>query len=344
MIKIFPTPTAEITVDATLCYPDSAQLVYTNTIDSSFCSWNFDGAHQSGLGNDTIVMILDEPFGTASLIVEEYGCTSSATEVTLKRLPHFDFYTDNEEGCQPYQLEILANSEDDFLEFTWLTDSLPYPTGNSAWYLFPDSGRMDVTLYASSTETGCTDTLSKEDWIWVHPKPLSKFEVDYAVALLEHADITFSNYSESASFFLWDFGDDETSNEETPIHTFTALGDYTSQLFVESDYGCKDTSDFTIQILPFSVFTPNAFRPDSEIAENRTFMPVGVGADPTRFKLEIYDRWGQILFKTNSPDDPWDGTTPKGNAAPMGNYIWISNYFDIQGFEHNQKGQVLLVR
>jgi gliding motility-associated-like protein len=163
------------------------------------------------------------------------------------------------------------------------------------------------------------------------------------VALLEHATITFTNLSEYANHYSWDFGDEVSSSEENPQHTFTQLGEYNSQLFVESEFSCKDTSEFLIKILPFSVFTPNAFRPDSEIQENRTFMPVGVGADHSRFNIKIYDRWGQIVFETNMPDNPWDGTK-SGEPVPMGNYIWISHYFDIQGFEHDQKGQVVLVR
>ena len=301
--------------------------------------------HQSGIGNDSIAVILDEPFGNISLTVDEYGCFSEPIDVTLKRKPHFDFFTEYLEGCQPYSLEIFAEPKDDELEFTWILDSLPYPMGESNIYLLPDSGRFNIVLVANSQETGCLDTLTKADWIWVHPKPIASFEVDYPVALLEHADITYTNFSEYATNYLWNFGDEtEETTEVNPMHKFTALGEYTSQLFVESDFGCLDTTEMLITILPFSVFTPNAFRPDSNIEENRTFMPVGLGADISRFNLKIYDRWGQLVFETQTPEHPWDGSFKNGKAAPMGNYVWISHFYDIQGYEHDQKGQVLLVR
>ena len=297
------------------------------------------------IGNETITVILDEPFGKAILTVDEYGCVSSPAEIILKRKPHFDFTTDNVEGCQPYSPEIFADEIDNYLDFTWLTnDSLPNPTGKSNAFVFSDSGRVDIGLIASSNETGCFDTLVKADWIWVHPKPEAAFDVDYPVALLEHANITYTNFTESANIFNWEFGDGNVSNEINPQHTFTALGDYNSMLYVESKYGCLDTAMFEIKILPFSSFTPNAFRPNSEIPENRTFMPVGVGADLSRFNLKIYNRWGQIVFETNTPEYPWDGSTKNGKQAPMGNYLWISDYYDIQGFQHNQKGNVLLLR
>ena len=344
MIKIFPTPTAHITADPTFCHTDSAEIFYTYNIDSSFCNWKFEGAYQSGLGNDSISVILNQPFGTIILTVDEYGCISNPYEVTLKRKPHFDFYTSNEEGCQPYSLDIFAEPLDNYLDFTWLTDSLPHSEGISNYYYFSDSGRFDITLVSTSNETGCFDSLTKSDWIWVHPKPIANFEVDFPVALLENADITYTNLSEFGDFYFWDFGDGETSTNIDPIHTFTELGEYDSYLFVESEYGCEDTTSAPIKILPYNVFTPNAFRPDSEIHENRIFMPVGLGADISKFRLQIYDRWGQIVFETKTPEHPWDGKTKNGTPAPMGNYIWISHYYDIQGYEHNQKGQVLLIR
>jgi len=344
MIKVFPTPTAAITADPLFCYPDSANLIYTHNIDSSFCNWSFEGAHQTGVGNDSITIVLDDPFGKATLVVDEFGCLSEPFEITLKRKPHFDFFTANEEGCQPYTLEIIADPKDEFLDFTWLTDSLPYPSGNSNLYVIPDSGKMDITLISTSQETGCWDTLIKSNWIWVHPKPIAAFEVINPSALIEHADILYTNLTEYATDYFWDFGDDFTSIEKDPSHTFTQLGEFNSQLFANSDYGCKDTTEFVIKVLPFTVFTPNAFRPNSEIQENRTFMPVGVGADISRFSIKIFDRWGQMVFEADTPEHFWDGTTKNGTPAPMGNYVWTSHYFDIQGFVHNQKGQVLLMR
>ncbi|MCK3686369.1 PKD domain-containing protein [Maribellus sp. YY47] len=344
MIKVFPTPTAEIIADTSTCHPDSAEIIYANAIDSSICFWSFEGAHQSDTGNDTISMILDEPFGKAILRVDEFGCVSQPAEVLLKRKPRFDISTVDEEGCQPVTKEIKASSHDNFIDFTWLTDTLPYPVGNSQLYYFPDSGRFDISLIASSQETGCRDTLVKKDWIRIHPKPVAAFEVDYPVAFLEHSAITYSNHSENADFYSWDFGDKTSSFDKNPIHTFTNLGEFISLLIAESDFGCKDTTDAIIKILPFSGYTPNAFRPDSEISENRTFMPVGLGAEEDNFHLKIFDRWGQLVFESHSPNAPWDGNNRKGGKAPMGNYVWIAQYVDLQGYEHNQKGQVLLVR
>ncbi len=344
MVMVFPTPVAEILVDPSNCYPDSLLIYYTNNIDSSVCTWELSGLSKWGDGNDSINVVFERPVGTVKLTVNEYGCTSLPVEKKIKRKPEFDFYTENEEGCQPYLVKVFAETTDNDVEFTWITDSLPYPQGNSNLYYFPDTGRHDVSLIAYSNETLCADTLLKTDWIWVHRPPFAKFEVNYKVALIDNAEISFINYSERAEKYFWDFGDSITSTEFEPVHTYTQLGDYKAILIAESEFGCADTFELTVKIIPSKVYSPNAFRPDSDIPENRTFMPVGAGVDEKRFNLKIFNRWGELVFETNSLYEHWDGTIRNGEPAPVGNYVWISDYFDIQGFEHNEKGQVLLIR
>jgi len=344
MIKVFPTPIAEISTDSEICYPGSALLVYTHHIDSSFTIWEFNENQFSGFDHDSVTIIMDDPFEKVKLTVNEYGCVSEPVEMRLKRKPSFDFQTESEEGCQPYSVEVYAETTDSYIDFTWITDSLPYPTGVSNLYNLTDTGRFDISLIAYSRETGCVDTLVKPDWIWVHRNPFSKFEVDYQVALIDNSDITFINYSERAVNYFWDFGDSITSEEFAPVHTYTELGEYSARLYAESVYQCIDTFELIIKIIPSTVYSPNAFRPDSDIPENRTFMPVGAGVDESRFNLKIFNRWGDLVFETSSLYTHWDGTLKNGKDAPQGNYVWISKYFDIQGVEHTEKGQVLLIR
>jgi gliding motility-associated-like protein len=115
-------------------------------------------------------------------------------------------------------------------------------------------------------------------------------------------------------------------------------------LQVESQYGCRDTVFLPVEVLPFTVYIPNAFSPDSEIPENRYFMPVTIGVDPGQFTFIIFNRWGEPVFESNSPENKWDGNVKKSGKVPAGNYIWKAEFADIQGSWHSMKGQVLLIR
>jgi PKD repeat protein len=343
MVKIFPTPTAKIELDPAFCNDSSANAIYSLNIDSSFCIWDFDGAHQIAGDNDSITVFLDKQLATIRLQVEEYGCTSQWTETTARRKPFFNFSTDITTGCQPLQVLTTATTADEQLEFSWLTDSLT-TTGNEQNFILPDAGEYNFTLASKSLLTGCSDTLTKHDLVLVHPKPLAQFEVDFPVAIIEHANLNFTNLTSGTEFFDWSFGDGGVSMDENPQHIYNAIGKYPVSFITKSEFGCLDTANMEIEIVPFNVFTPNAFRPDSEIPENREFMPVGVGINPDVFQFRVYNRWGEMVFESENPEIKWDGTTKNSRPAPAGNYIWKADFEDIQGFSHSMKGQVLLIK
>lgn len=344
MIKVFPTPVAEISASPGFCYPDSALLAYTHSIDSSFCFWEFEGMHQTGGENDSVWVWFDEPVAAVRLTVDEYGCLSDPAEMELKRKPRFDIHTENPLGCPPYETEIYIETPDGSLSYEWITDSLPYPTDNPRYFSVSEPGSFDIGLIVHSNETGCSDTLIKTDWIQVYPNPTAGFLVDYPVAMADNARISFYNRSENAGSYFWEFGDGNSSAEDYPVHEYLHPGEYMAQLVAETLQGCTDTSRMLITVVPSTLYTPNAFRPDSPIEENRTFMPLKAGVDDSQFHLQVFDRQGQLVFESNSTEEPWNGTLLNGKPAPMGNYIWVARYDDIQGFKKEQKGQVLLIR
>ncbi len=343
MVKIYPTPVVDIVVDPDFCNDKTVDVYYLQNKESSVCEWKFEGASQVGDGNDSITVLLEKEIANIQLRVEEFGCLSEWAQSTAKRNPVFDIVAENEDGCQPMTALLTATSNDDIVEYLWLSDSAIY-RGAEQTFILPDAKNYQFMLAATSALTGCSDTTVKNDLVKVHPKPMAAFEVDYPVAILEHANLQFTNNTEDVEFFNWDFGDGFSSEEENPLHTYTQLGKFQPQLIVESEFGCKDTSSLEVNIMPFNVYTPNAFRPDSDIPENREFMPVGEGIDPNGFIFQVYNRWGDLIFESNSPDNKWDGSLNNSNLAPMGNYVWKADFYDIQGFLHNMKGQVLLIR
>jgi len=343
MVKIFPTPVARMSADPAVCYGDTIPVVYTLNMDSSLCYWQFEGAHQYKEGNDSILVVIDQPVATLGLQVEEFGCPSARIETVVKRKPNFDFTAVPTEGCQPMEVDLKSTKADLLLDFTWKTDTM-LASGNGVNLLYIRPGKFPVMLSAVSTETGCRDTLTKNDFILVHPKPTSQFTVDYPVAILGQSKLSFSDQSLLAENYHWDFGDGSASSERNPEHNYTERGLFPAELVVGSEFGCRDTSVFEVEIVSMDVYSPNAFRPGSEIPGNQVFMPVSHGIDAGKFHLRIFNRWGEMVFESKSLDNPWDGKLKNGLNAPMGNYVWKAVYTDIQGFAHQKIGQVLLIR
>ena len=75
----------------------------------------------------------------------------------------------------------------------------------------------------------------------------------------------------------------------------------------------------TVEITPpVSVYIPNAFTPDGD-GLNDIFIPVGKGI--TEYTLQIFDRWGELIFQSSDFNTGWDGTY-KSEPVPMGSYVY----------------------
>ena len=344
MIQIFPTPKAVISADPTYCYDDTAHFEYLNSMDYSNCKWFSKGNQLLSAENSKASYLLTNEISEVGFIVEENGCVCDTLKVLVKRKPNFDFEAGETEICQPFPVVLRSVPLDPNLQFKWSVDSLSQEAADSLNHMFLQEGFYTVTLEAFSALTGCSDVLSKKNYIHVYPLPIPKFDQNYKVATLEHPDISFSNQSEKAAKFYWDFGDGSSSEEISPEHKYANIGEYQVLLRAYTDFGCTDTISSMVKIIPFSFFVPNAFRPDSDIPENQIFIPIREGIDPEKYKFEIFNRFGSTIFTTRNPDNGWDGSMTNHSKAEPGIYVWIVQYTDIQGYEHLQKGTVMLVR
>lgn len=58
--------------------------------------------------------------------------------------------------------------------------------------------------------------------------PIASFQ--FEVGQSNFLEVTFSNFSQNASTYAWDFGDGNTATDENPVHTYAAAGDYEVRL------------------------------------------------------------------------------------------------------------------
>ncbi|MBI4947331.1 MAG: family 10 glycosylhydrolase [Bacteroidetes bacterium] len=104
---------------------------------------------------------------------------------------------------------------------------------------YDSSGVFNVELEVEGP--GGSDTLVKQGYITVSPKPQAHFTVSDTVLYLPNAYATFSNLSADASSYLWNFGDGITSADENPWHLYTSPGLYTITLIAFNTHCGSDT-------------------------------------------------------------------------------------------------------
>lgn len=130
--------------------------------------------------------------------------------------------------------ELTATS--DFAnEYFWDFGNDNFAEGEIVGYTFPAGGTYEVLL---TTQIG-DNTTSVIQMVEVQAciPPTSVYEV-----IDSCLQVQFENTSENASDYLWDFGDGATSEEEFPIHTYGAAGNYTVNLTTSNDFGSDDLS------------------------------------------------------------------------------------------------------
>ncbi|TVQ88137.1 MAG: gliding motility-associated C-terminal domain-containing protein [Bacteroidetes bacterium] len=102
-------------------------------------------------------------------------------------------------------------------------------------------------------------------------------------------------------------------------------------------------SNITVIEREAEIFIPNAFKPGSQIIENRIFQPVFLYFTPQDYNLIIFNRWGEQIFSTDDVNTGWDGMV-RSREAPAGVYTYVIRYKDSSGRKHERKGALMLVK
>ncbi len=154
--------------------------------------------------------------------------------------------------------------------------------------------------------------------------------------------INFVNQSVGGTNYVWDFGDNTTSNLENPTHTFADTGYFIVQLTATDAEGCVSVVQHGVLVYPpFHLYVPNAFTPDND-GLNDFFAPVAVGV--IKSEMYIFNRWGNMFYHTTEDRPRWDGRDNKGEKAELGVYVYLLIFVTPEGKEHTSRGIVTLVR
>ena len=135
--------------------------------------------------------------------------------------------------------------------------------------------------------------------------------------------------------YLW------STNATTPGITVTTPGTY--RLTVTDQYNCKGTGVVVISSKDcmLGLYVPNAFSPDNN-GINDVFKPLLFG-NILRYEFSIYNRYGQVMFRSSKPGAGWDGRY-KSTLQPQGAYVWTCTYQLDNGPVSVTKGTVMLIR
>jgi len=96
-----------------------------------------------------------------------------------------------------------------------------------------------------------------------------------------------------------------------------------------------------VKFAPINIYVPKVFTPNGD-GSNDVLKPILVGISAFHY-FNVYNRWGNLVFTTQDPNQGWDGTF-KGVPQPVETYLWIAEGIDINGKKIVAKGMTSLVK
>lgn len=224
------------------------------------------------------------------------------------------FIVDTTAGCWPISFNFsTAVDPTSFATAAWeMGDGNVVSNVSNFSYFYEEPGIYDVSLLMV-TPLGCTYSHSESNYISVFSRPVAEFYGQPQPTDVSDTEIHFHDLSSGQIVeYNWTFEPTNvlgTSIEQNPIFEFPSDqgGVYNVQLAVVDNNGCDDVYTATITINDiFQYYIPNSFTPNGD-GINDVWKMYGADIDETRFKLQVFNRWGDVVFETTDPEVFWTG-------------------------------------
>ena len=272
-------------------------------------------------------------------IVDTLGCFTSI-DIFLAEPPELQISLDVDtlSGCSPFVVQFTntsnatANCEWDF------GNGNTYTGCENVFNVYEEGGIYSISLTAYD-DNGCFNDVTYNDFITVYQTPTAAMNVDPTYLYPDVPTTNITNESVGGDTFVWNMGDTpiDFMGFEPGAYTYSpnVADTFWVSLLAITDEGCTDSTQGFVAFLndPF-LYAPNSFTPDGNIL-NDSWLPVfSSPQDVKRYNLDIYNRWGQLVFETTDFNQGWDGTF-QGNPVQDGTYTWKINFrwYDQRAYE-----------
>ncbi len=293
------------------------------------------------MGNYTVKVIVK----TSNTDGVFYGCKDSTVK-TIDVLPNpkADFkYQPLCENQETLFENISQNATENQVINTskniWIVNNDTLYNKQNTLKFLPNTSKEVIVKLIVTDNLDCKNIATKV--LTINPGPLADF--DYTIS---DKNVIFINKSISQNSEAniiknhWELGNGDTSNVRNSNYIYSKIDDYTVQLKVTNNFNCSQIFSKVIELKPKHIF-PTAFSPNGDNINNEALI-IHKGIKKL-IKLQIFNRWGELVFDTTDLNQGWDGKF-KGIDQPVGVYQYMYELEDVYSNKISKQGNLTLIR
>jgi gliding motility-associated-like protein len=322
--------------------------VYLEAMNGSGVSYQWVGPNGFASSNANTAVVDATPAGTGIYtvtLINSIGCSASGTvAVLVNPKPNVDIDMSKAiSGCAPVnnvEFNAVTNSLVG-INFSWtLGNGSVNTTSNPKNINYPNAGTYTIGVIATDVK-GCSNKINKV--LEVYPVPVvsySNTSANWTNPMVNFTDMS-TNGNITSWYWTFGIGPDVYSTSQHPNYNYPDSGSYNVTLKVKTDKGCENMLMKKVFIADeSSVFIPNAFSPNGD-GQNDVFTVIGNSV--TKFEMLIFNRGGNLVFKSTDINKGWDGTF-KGQVSENNVYVYKISYVGKDSKSHTASGSVTLVK
>ncbi len=323
--------TIDVMPDTAICLTDAFRI---RTISDAL---SYIWTPSNTLDNPNIKQPIATPvgFSTKYVVNANIGKCQSKDSVTVTTYP-YPLVDAGIGGTICYGDQLQLNGTASGNVFQW-SPLLGLVNGNT---LNPIAKPTQTTQYVLSTTNllGCKKPARDTVVVIVIPPIIAFAGNDTTVVVGQPLQLNATgstNYIWTPSSFL------SNPTIANPIATLNANQTYAVRVSDVNGCFAIDSIKITVFQTAPDIFVPTAFSPNND-GTNDKLLPVAVGLKSFDF-FEVYNRWGQRVFRTTQLKVGWDGTyrgVPQNNQA----FVWQVQGTDYTGKRIYKKGTAVLIQ
>lgn len=308
-------------------------------------AFNWDFGEESGIASSSVespgpINYAEEGAYQVTFTVTEGPCEAIDWEnIYVVQALDVDFSTLSQ-GCAPYDAYFNDQTTGGAsLDYQWeFGDGSNSYFPGSVVHTYPNPGEYTVSLTVAST-FGCLseETVTIPSAVVVSPTPTAYFVMEPPFADINDSFLNVTSGATGHTDCLYLIEGNAPIEDCDFSYEFLTGGQYEITQVVTNEFGCENRISALFTVTGHSFYAPNAITLNQD-GLNDFFKPIVTGAIE-EYNMQIYDRWGQVIFETDVVGMPWEPS-----YAHVGMHAYRVTLRDSYGYTKIYEGTFSLIR